>query len=119
MSGPPFEVVVAAQAARDIAKILDRSEADFGEEAAQRYDALISQALVDIGTDPQRSGVTTHPGLRSKGIHVYHLSFSRDRVAGPKVKAPRHFLLYRIKQQVVEVSRVLHDRRDLARHIPK
>jgi len=118
MNGPPYEIVVAAMAARDIAKILDKSATDFGEEAAQRYDALISQALIDIGPDPHRSGVAMPPGLRSKGFYIYHLSSSRDRVVGPKVKSPRHFLLYRIKPSVVEVSRVLHDRRDLARHIP-
>jgi toxin ParE1/3/4 len=49
---------------------------------------------------------------------IYHLSGSRDRVAGDRVKAPRHFLLYRIETGRVEVLRILHDSRDLAQHVP-
>jgi len=43
--------------------------------------------------------------------------FSRERVAGERVKAPRHFVLYRRMNEKVEFARLLHDSRDLARHV--
>jgi plasmid stabilization system protein ParE len=40
-------------------------------------------------------------------------------VKGQRVKAPRHFLLYRRREErVIEVGRVCHDARDLVRHVP-
>ena len=45
---------------------------------------------------------------------------SRTRVTGPIVKEPRHFLLYRRRQDgAVEVARILHDNQDLDRHLPE
>jgi plasmid stabilization system protein ParE len=36
------------------------------------------------------------------------------------VKEPRHFLLYRRREDgVIEVARILHDGRDLQRHLPE
>jgi toxin ParE1/3/4 len=36
------------------------------------------------------------------------------------VTEPRHFLLYRRREDgVIEVARILHDGRDLARHLPE
>jgi toxin ParE1/3/4 len=41
-------------------------------------------------------------------------------VKGEGVKAPRHFLLYRRRDEgVIEVARVIHDARDLTRHLPE
>jgi toxin ParE1/3/4 len=55
-----------------------------------------------------------------EGARTYHLSFSRSRAAGPAVKEPRHFLLYRLRDDgVIEVARILHDGRDLQRHLPE
>ena len=56
--------------------------------------------------------------LLADGVKTYHLRFSRNRVKGERVKRPRHFLLYRVTGNLVEVARVLHDSRDLERHIP-
>jgi toxin ParE1/3/4 len=99
MSGSAFRVVVAPQAARDIAKIVAKSRKDFGQLAAERYEALTAQALIDIGEDPRRLGATVRPDLLPSETYVYHLSFSRDRTSGQKVKEPRHFIGYRIKPQ--------------------
>ncbi len=111
MSGAALHVVVA--------KIIDKSKTDFGQLAAERYETLIAQALFDIGEDPRRLGATARPELTSTETYVYHLFFSRDRAGRPKVKEPRHFIAYRIKPPVVEVARVLHDRSDPGRHIPR
>jgi toxin ParE1/3/4 len=93
---------------------------EFGERAALRYDALIKRALKDIGVDPTRPGSKERPEVMIEGARIYHLEFSRRRVSGQGVKAPRHFLLYRRREDgVVEVARILHDSRDLERHLPQ
>jgi toxin ParE1/3/4 len=93
---------------------------EFAEDAALRYDALLTEALADIGDDPERPGSQQRPEL-AKGVLAYHLSFSRDRARSALgvVHRPRHFLIYRRQGHVIEVLRVLHDARDLRRHLPE
>jgi toxin ParE1/3/4 len=102
---------------RDIQEIVAWSEDRFGALAADRYGLLIRQALRDVLEDPTRPGAKARPDL-APHAYVYPLIFSRNRVAGERVKAPRHFLLYRHMDQKVEFARLLHDSRDLARHVP-
>ena len=90
----------------------------FGAAAADRYETLIRQALTDVSENPFRPGARQWPEL-PPGTYTYHLASSRDRVPGDRVKAPRHFLLYRILSFRVEVLRILHDSRDLERHLPE
>lgn len=103
---------------QDIEDILQWSEAEFGKAAATRYEALICQALRDVQADPVRPGAKARPDL-APHAYVYHLSFSRDRVVGEKVRMPRHFVLYRFSSSTVEFARILHDSRDFARHVPE
>jgi toxin ParE1/3/4 len=96
---------------------------EFGEAAALRYDALMTQALTDIGDDPERPGVQHRSDL-AEGVLVYHLRFSRGRAnsALGVVRNPRHFVIYRRRRDqttVIDILRVLHDSRDLARHLPE
>ncbi len=101
---------------RDIQEIVAWSEEQFGALAADRYGLLIRQALRDVLEEPTRLGAKARPDLASHA-YVYHLVFSRERVAGERVKAPRHFLLYRHMGEKIEFARLLHDSRDLARHV--
>jgi toxin ParE1/3/4 len=80
----------------------------------------MKQALRDIAADPERPGSMQRPEL-SAGARTYHLRFSRGRArASGTVKNPRHFLLYRRSEEgIIEVARVLHDARDLDRHLPE
>jgi toxin ParE1/3/4 len=115
-----LEVWISRTAQRDIKAILNWSRKEFGETAAERYKALIKQALRDIGADPVRPGSKERPEILVEGARTYHLEFSRGRVKGPVVKAPRHFLLYRRREErVIEVGRVCHDARDLVPHVPE
>ena len=117
---PTFQLHVTAAARRDIVAIVKRSVQEFGEAASLRYSALIHQALRDVEADPERPGSKERPDLMTKGARTYHLEFSRSRVSGSSVKEPRHFLLYRrLDDGVIEVARILHDTRDLQRHLPK
>ena len=97
---------------QDIQEIVAWSEEQFGALAADRYGRLIRQALRDVLEEPTRPGAKARPDL-APHAYVYHLMFSRERV-----KAPRHFVLYRHINEKVEFARLLHDSRDLARHVP-
>ena len=80
---------------------------------------LIKEAVHDIGTNPERPGSMERPEIMFQGARTYHISLSRGRVTGTQVKEPRHFLLYRRREDgVIEVARILHDGRDLARQLP-
>ena len=117
---PPKHVRLTSPAQRDLSGVMEWTVQQFGERAALRYDALIKQALKDIGADPERPGSKERPEIMIEGARTYHLEFSRTRVIGPSVKEPRHFLLYRRRAHgVIEVARILPDSCDLQRHLPE
>jgi toxin ParE1/3/4 len=108
-------------AERDLAAILARSGAEFGAEGRRRYAALIARAVRDVAEDPARTGSRARHELAA-GTRTYHLLHSRDRVdAGVgRVHRPRHVLVYReVGPELVEIGRILHERMDLPRHIPR
>jgi toxin ParE1/3/4 len=120
-SGGTLRIVLAVAARSDIHEALMWSQERFGERAAARYRELLKQALRDIASDPERSGSKERLDL-ARGVRTYHLFFSRDRVRGDVgvVKKPRHFLVYRRRgAAVIDVVRVLHEARDLERHLPE
>jgi len=119
---PPkkYEVRLTGPAKRDLSGLMEWTVQEFGERAALRYDTLIKQALKDIEADPERPVSKEWPEIMIQGARTYHLEFSRSRVSGSRVKEPRHFLLYRRRDDgVIEVARILHDGRDLQRHLPE
>ena len=77
------------------------------------------QALTDIEADPERLGSRARPEILIEGARTYHLEFSRTKVSGKRVSDPRHFLLYRRLVEKIEILRILHDARDLDRHVPR
>ncbi len=114
-----YEVHLAPAARRDLLAVMVWSVREFGQQAALRYDALIRQALKDIAEDPERPGSKERPEIMITGARTYHLVFSHSRVKGTGVKTPRHLLLYRPSGEgLIEVSRIIHDSCDLARHLP-
>ena len=122
MPKPPkkYDVRLTGRAKRDLSRLMKWTFEEFGERAAIRYDTLIKQALKDVGADPERPGSKERPEMMVRGARTYHLEFSRNRVSGSRVKDPRHFLLYRRRGDgVIEVARILHDGRDLQRHLPE
>jgi toxin ParE1/3/4 len=117
---PRLQIHLSGPARRNIAAIVKRSLHEFGEAASLRYEALVQQALYDIGIDPERPGSKELPEIMIKGARTWHLELSRRRVSGPGVKEPRHFILYRRRENgVVEVARILDHSLDLQRHLPK
>ena len=84
-----------------------------------RYEELIGQAIADLADNPKRNGTKPRPDLLP-GLWLYHLDSSRHHVAeDAKVKSPRHFVIFRnLQPGILEIVRILHDSRDLARHLP-
>jgi toxin ParE1/3/4 len=75
---------------------------------------LISTALIDLRTDPTRAGVWQRNDI-GKSICTYHLASSRKRMTISKhVAKPRHLVLFRVKKNVIEVARQLHDAMDFS-----
>ncbi len=114
-------VVLAPAAEEDIVKILAWSHEHFGEQARLRYEALLTQAIVDIAEDPERIGSLSREEL-AVGARTYHLSHSRQRIAKSVgvVGSPGHFLLLRhTTDGEVEIGRVLHDSMDLVFNLPE
>jgi plasmid stabilization system protein ParE len=79
---PRLQVHVTGPARRDIAAIVKPSLQEFGEAASLRYEALILQALSDIGDDPERPGSTKRPEIMIEGALTYHLEFARGKAKG-------------------------------------
>ena len=115
-----LRVVLAPAAEDDIVKILSWSHEHFGEQARLRYEALLTQAIVDIAEDPDRAGSMSREELAASA-RTYHLWHSRLRTEKPigVVAKPRHFLLFRLNTEgEIEIGRVLHDSMDLVSNLP-
>ena len=113
--------VISPAAERDIESILAWTQEQFGLQGRLRYEALLVRAILDVAEASQRPGSQTRPEIAA-AARSYHLCHSRDRVAAAigRVRRPRHFLLYRTRDDGrVEIGRVLHERMDLARHLPE
>lgn len=104
-------------AQRDIFKILRRSNADFGNQARDRYRSLIDQALQDLGEDATRVGVRSIDDIR-EGYFIYHLRWSRKGSARPSVRQPRHLIAFYVDDSdAIIVARVFHERQMLVQYL--
>lgn len=81
-------------AEQHLAKIMAWSEHDFGPLRAARYRRLLSDAMDDVVSDPERFGATRIP--RFSGIWEYELRHSKDRAPREqRIRDPWHKLIYR------------------------
>jgi toxin ParE1/3/4 len=113
-----YEIAPAAE--RDIEAVLRWTYQEFGEQAMERYSALLTQAIRDVVHDPQLARSNRRSEIAASA-RSYHLIHSRSHVAAKvgRVRRPRHLLLYRTrKDRTVEIGRVLHDSMDLPGHLP-
>lgn len=116
--GPSRRTLRITEPARaDLRDIRSYSVEQYGTAGADAYDAVLRQAIRDIREDPLRPGSRERPEI-GKNIRSYHTALSKERAAAG-VGSPRHFLVYYLpRDEEVVISRVLHDSRDLARHVP-
>jgi len=114
----PYKLTATATA--DIERVLEWSEAEFGPAVCFRYAALIKAAIDDVSENPNRLGSRLRPEFR-QGVRSWHLRLSRERARTPTgiVKQPRHSLLYYVREGVVFITGVLHDRQDVRRYFAK
>ncbi len=117
MTDSKYTLSISRPAENDLTEIRKYTINTHGVDAANRYDLLLRQAFKDIRDDPFRPGSKDRPEIASH-VRSYHITLSRSR-AGSGVKTPRHLILYYLPtDNEIAVSRVLHDLRDLARHVP-
>lgn len=109
---------LAAKAESDVLDILAWSHEQFGESARKRYQVLLAAAFRDVAATPAGIGSVSRPELGT-GLFVWHLSLSRRHVPSTVgvVHRPRHFVVYRQIDSMVEIVRVLHDAMELSRHL--
>ena len=88
-------------AQEDIALIHDHTFADWGEQQAIKYVSALLDALDEINGAPDRWRLRNdiYPGCRA-------------RVCGS------HLIIYRVRDGMVEFSRILHGAMNLADYIP-
>ena len=114
---PGYTLVLSGAAQQDIAQILEWTQEAFGDVGRTRYENLISTALIDLRADPTRAGVRQRDDI-GNSICTYHLASSRKRTTTSKqVAKPRHLVLFRVKKNVIEVARLLHDAMDFVQHL--
>lgn len=115
---PVIYTISIADAARDDGEdILDWTTHAFAATGRKRYERLIQTALTDLLADPGRVGVFRREDIGAD-ICTYHLSTSRKRSkTAVQVAKPRHLVFFRLKGNVIQILRLLHDSMDFARHV--
>lgn len=112
-----YTIVLSGAAQQDITQILEWTQEAFGDTGRTRYENLISTALIDLRADPSRTGVRQREDI-GKSVCTHHLASSRKRTTtGMLVAKPRHLVLFRVKKNMIEVARLLHDAMDFVQHV--
>ncbi len=112
-----YEISIADAARTDLDDILEWTTRAFATAGRKRYEALIQTALTDLLCDPVRIGVRQCNDI-GMGICMYHLSTSRKRTkTATQVGKPRHLVFFRVRGNVIQVLRFLHDSMDFTRHV--
>lgn len=106
-------VRLAAAAEADFKQILRWTVEHFGPVQAQRYAAVLSSAVTDLGAGPEIIGVRQREEIGA-GIHTLHVARKGNK--------GRHFIVFRLQAanetNHIDVLRILHDSMDLERHLP-
>ena len=106
------EYRLSAPAEAQIDQILEWSQEQFGDQARERYAALLVAAMEDVAEDPSRAAVVWRRSGRAD-LGIYHVSHSRERVPDPpgSVGEPRHYVVFRVGAGgVVDILGFIHER---------
>ena len=99
MLQPKFSVVLSPLAQRDFEDIQIYTLEKWGEAQRKKYAALIYDGLKKLTISPKFGH--KHPNI-SLDHRIYRVG--------------RHFAIYRIVRNEVQISRILHDKMDFQRH---
>ena len=100
MSRPDVQLILSPQAEDDFADILQYTLETRGEAQVHVYGAILDKALSTIQQYPQI-------GHKLHDISDIHRVFP----------AAHHLIIYRVGDHTVSVSRILHERMEIVRHI--
>lgn len=100
MSPPDTRLILSPRAETDFTDILQYTLETWGEAQMLAYRAVIHQALLSIRDNPEI-------GPLREEISSAHRVFP----------AGQHIIIYRVKDAEVHVSRILHGRMDVRRHL--
>jgi toxin ParE1/3/4 len=100
MSRPDIQLILSPQAEEDFTDILQYTLETRGEAQVHVYGSILDKALLTIQQYPQI-------GHALPEISEFHRMFS----------AGRHTIIYLLREHNVYVSRILHERMNIARHL--
>ncbi|EIC30076.1 MULTISPECIES: type II toxin-antitoxin system RelE/ParE family toxin [Methylomicrobium] len=100
MSLPDVALILSPQAEEDFTDILQYTLNTWSEAQTYAYRAILDKALLAIQQYPQIGQVRPE-------LSAAHRLFP----------AGHHIIVYRVKDNTVYVSRILHERMDITRHI--
>lgn len=102
MSAHRRPVVISPEAQADYDDILLYGATTWGDAQATRYQTTLDLAMEEVGNFPE-IGQQCH-----------------DLYAGcRRLPVERHVVFYRIETDAVEIVRILHERIDATRHLPR
>jgi len=106
-----WNVRLVAVSEQDYLEVIKRSAQDFGPRQAEVYAETLAMAIDALREEgPETIGVKEREEIGS-GIFTLHAARQKRKAS--------HFLVFRVPEiRTVEILRILHDRMDLARHIP-
>lgn len=106
-----WTVRLVAVSERDYEEVIRRSAQDFGPLQAEVYAETLELAIDALREKgPKTIGVKEREEI-GPGIFTLHAARSKRKAS--------HFLVFRVlENRTIEILRILHDRMDLARHIP-
>ncbi len=110
MTQASWKIRLGEEAERDFVQILKYTYDTFGARQVAVYRATLIDALAELASGPEALGSVARDEILL-GLRTLHVARRGRR--------GRHFIMYRAASgSVIEVIRILHDRMDLARHLP-
>jgi toxin ParE1/3/4 len=106
-----WKIRLVAASEQDYLGVIKRSAQDFGSVQAEAYAETLEKAINALREDgPDTIGVKEREEI---GPNIFTLHVARHK------RKASHFLVFRVLEiRTIEILRILHDRMDLARHIP-
>jgi len=106
---------ISNTAKEDIENLLNYSYTTFGLDAALRYENLLKVSIAALCSDPEQAGVKKSLTATSK----FHLSRCKHQatIDDITISNPRHIIFFRVKNDTLEIIRILHESMDFERHL--
>lgn len=104
-----WRVRLGAAAELDYANILKWTAENFSPSRARVYRETLRQSIDELAGGSEIVGSKARDEIM-RGLRTLHVARHGRR--------GRHFLMYRVKKETIEIVRILHDAMELNRHLP-